>query len=315
MPDPTFRVVVTDQVFPSVETERAILAEIGATLEVAEGTPEQVREQIQGADALLNTYLSFDAEDIARLDRCRVIARYGIGVDNIALEAARERGIAVTNVPDYCVEEVAVHTVAMLLALVRRLPEGQRVLDRGGWGIAELRPVRRLSEMTVGIVGLGRIGRTTAGMLRAMGASVIGHDPYVASDDEIESVGFEELLDRSDAVSLHSPLTENTRGMIGHEQLKRMRSHAVLVNTSRGPLVVLDDLVHALEQGWIRGAGLDVFESEPLEAGRLEGVPGLLTTPHAAFYSESALLESQTKAATQVVRVLTGQEPRYRVNP
>lgn len=308
------RVVVTDQIFPSVELERAKLAEIGATLTVASGTRDEVLEQARDADALLNTYFSFDAEALGRLERCRIIARYGIGVDNIDLAAAKDRGIVVTNVPDYCVDEVAAHTTAMILALLRRLPEGHEVLLRGGWGVDDLRPMKRLSDVTVGLVGLGRIGRATAAMLSGTGVRIIGSDPYVTEVDGIEVTDFETVLTTSDAVSLHSPLTPETRGMIGAAELARMKPDAVIVNASRGPLIVLADLIAALRARTIRAAGLDVFEVEPPDPAQLRDVPGLLATPHSAFYSEAALVESQTKAVTQVIRVLTGQDPVYRVN-
>jgi D-3-phosphoglycerate dehydrogenase / 2-oxoglutarate reductase len=309
-----FKVVVTDQVFPDVEIERAALADIGATLTVASGSRDEVLAAAADADALLNTYFSFDAASLDHLAACRIIARYGIGVDNIDLDAAREQGIVVTNVPDYCVEEVAAHSVAMLLALLRRLPEGHDVLLRGGWGVDELRPIKRLSDVTIGLVGLGRIGRRTASMLSGLGVQLIGSDPYVDELEGVEVVGFDELLARSDAVSLHSPLTPETRGMIGAEQLAAMRPDAVLVNASRGPLVVLADLIAALRDGTIRAAGLDVFEVEPPDPTALAGVPGLLATPHSAFYSEAALRESQTKAVRQVIKVLQGEAPDYAVN-
>jgi len=314
MASEAFKVVVTDQVFPDVERERAALAEIGASLTVASGTRDDVLAAAADADALLNTYFAFDADALGRLERCRIIARYGIGVDNIDLAAARERGITVTNVPDYCVEEVAAHSVAMILALVRRLPEGHRALLRGAWGVDDLRPIQRLSETTVGIVGLGRIGRATAAMLAGMGVRLLGHDPYAGHVDGIEQVELEQLLREADAVSLHSPLTPETRGMMAAEQFALMPDHAVLVNASRGPLVVLDDLLAALRAGTIRGAGLDVFEIEPPDPAMLEDVPGLLATPHVAFYSEAALAESQTKAVRQITRVLTGGSPEYQVN-
>jgi D-3-phosphoglycerate dehydrogenase / 2-oxoglutarate reductase len=309
-----FNVVVTDQVFPSVDLEREKLAEIGATLTVASGTRDEVLEQAREADALLNTYFSFDAEALGRLERCRIIARYGIGVDNIDLDTARDRGIIVTNVPDYCVEEVAAHTTAMILSLIRRLPEGHEVLMRGGWGVDELRPMKRLSDVTVGLVGLGRIGRATAAMLSATGVRIIGSDPYVTEADGIEITDFEKVLATSDAVSLHSPLTPETRGMIGAAELAMMQPDAVIVNASRGPLIVMADLIAALRARTIRAAGLDVFEVEPPDPAQLRDVPGLLATPHSAFYSEAALKESQTKAVTQVIRVLKGEDPVYRVN-
>ncbi|MPZ59810.1 MAG: C-terminal binding protein [Propionibacteriales bacterium] len=310
-----YRIVVTDQVFPSVETERRLLAEIDAELEVASGDRDEVLAKAEDADALLNTYFPVDADAMSRLHKCRIIARYGIGVDNIDLDAARGRDIVVTNVPDYCVEEVAAHAVAMTLSLLRRIPEGQAVLDRGGWGIADLRPIKRLSETVVGVVGLGRIGRDVAKLLGGFGARVVGHDPFVTELPGVEKVDeIDELLGMSDAVTLHCPLLPETRGLMNAERLARMPSHAVLVNTSRGPLVVLDDLLDALRQGVIRGAALDVFDLEPVDATRLKDVPGLLATPHMAFYSEAALNESQNKATQQIIKVLHGQPADYQVN-
>ncbi len=306
-------VVLTDQVFPDVALERRILAGIGADLVVA-GDRDEALALARDADALLNTYLPLDAGALGGMDRCRVIARYGIGTDNIDLDAARQQGIAVTNVPDYCVEEVAVHAVAMALALQRRLPQGQVSLLDGGWGVDALRPIHRLSAQVAGVVGLGRIGRQVAGHLAALGMTVLGHDPYVADLDGVQLVGLEELLSTADVVTLHSPLTPTTRGMVAGPQLKAMKPTAVLVNVSRGPLVVLEDLVAALHDGVIAGAGLDVFDHEPPDPERLRDVPNLLATPHSAFYSEEALEESQRKAVGEVVAALTGQPLRYQVN-
>jgi len=311
---PGFRVLVTDQVFPDVAVERELLAGIGAELEVASGSREQVLGLASGADALLNTYMPLDRDAIARLKRCRVIARYGIGVDNLDLDAAREAAIVVTNVPDYCIEEVAAHTLALILALVRKLPRADTLVRAGGWGMGELAPIARLSELTVGLLGYGRIARRLATTLRAMGVSVVAHDPLLErAEDGTRLVDLDELLAGAQVVSLHCPLTPETRGLFDAERLRRMRRDAVLVNTSRGPIVVLHDLLQALREGVIAGAALDVFEREPPDPALLTGVPNLLVTPHMAFYSEAAVRESQRKAATQVARVLTGQPPQYPV--
>ena len=308
-----WRVVVTDQVFPTVDVERELLAEIDADLEVASSS-EEALALAKGADALLNTYMSFDAETLASLTSVKAIARYGIGVDNIDLEAARAHDIVVTNVPDYCVEEVATQAVALMLALLRKLPQSHDKVLAGGWGLDGLRPMRRVSELTVGLVGFGRIARNVHAYLRPMGARFLVHDPFVKEAEGVELVELDQLLAESDAISLHAPLLPSTRGMIATPQLDAMRDDAVLVNTSRGPLVVLDDVLSALTEGRLGGAGLDVFEVEPPPADRLAGVPNLLASPHTAFYSEAAVRESQTKAATQVIRVLTGGKPDYQVN-
>jgi D-3-phosphoglycerate dehydrogenase len=313
---PPYRVVVTDQVFPDVDHERTLLAEIGAELVVADGTREGALEAARDADAMLNTYLPLDADFFASLTRCRIVARYGIGVDNVDLAAAQARDITVTNVPDYCVDEVALHAATLIFALVRKLPASQDWWAQGGWGVSGIRPVRRLSSLTVGLMGYGRIARALATFLHAGGATVIASDPAVtATGDATELVDPDTLLARSDVLSLHAPLTSTTRGIIDAAALARMPAGSCLVNTSRGPLVVLDDLVAALRSGHLAGAGLDVFETEPPDVERLRDVPGLIATPHTAFYSEEALRESQTKAATQVIRVLTGQTPDYAVHP
>jgi D-3-phosphoglycerate dehydrogenase len=309
------KVVVTDQVFPDVEREREILARIGADLVVADGTRDGALALARDADALLNTYLAIDGDFLAQVPRCRIVARYGIGVDNVDLVAAAAAGVTVTNVPDYCVEEVALHAAAMVLALVRKLPESQEWYARGAWGVDGIRPVVRLSEQVVGLLGYGRIARKVGAIMRAAGATVIAHDPLIARvDDGTEMVGFDELLERSDVLSLHAPLTPETRGIIDAAALARMPRGARLVNTSRGPLVVLADLLAALRSGQLAGAGLDVFETEPPDVAAIGEVPGLIATPHTAFYSEAALRESQTKAATQIVKVLTGEPPDYAVN-
>lgn len=310
-----FKVVVSDQVFPSVELERSLLAAIDAELMVAEGDMDSVLEMVQDADAILNTYLPWDAPAISRLERVRIIARYGIGVDNVDLQAAADAGIVVTNVPDYSVEEVAAHALALILNLVRKVGAGEAQIRAGGWSIDGLRPIRRLSTLTAGLFGFGRIARRLAAPLQDLGVNLIVHDPYVEAAPGIPPlVDFDELLARSDILSIHAPLTPETRGIIDAAALASMPETALLVNTSRGPLVVLDDLTAALRSGSIAGAALDVFDVEPLDPARIEDVPNLVITPHMAYYSEEALEESQRKAATQVVKVLTGEEPDYQVN-
>ncbi len=310
-----YKVVVTDQVFPDVELERSLLADFGAELEVASGTMEEVVPKIRDADALLNTYLSFDQAAIQQLEKCKIIARYGIGVDNIDIASASKAGIVVTNVPDYCVEEVATHTIALLLNLIRRISDGDAVMRSGKWSLDTLRPMTRLSEMTIGMVGYGRIARLVAAALSGLGASLLVFDPYVTSDPDSDArfVELDELLRGSDAISLHAPLTDETRGMISARELKLLPNHAVVVNTSRGPLINLDDIIGALERGEIRAAGLDVFEQEPPDMEALAKVPNLLMTPHMAYYSESSIKESQRKATTQIIKVLSGETPDYAI--
>lgn len=311
----TYRVVVTDQVFPDVELERKLLGEIGAELIVPGPDVEAMFREAEEADALLNTYLPLGRPELGRLRRARIVARYGIGVDNIDLDAARERGIVVTNVPDYCVEEVAAHTLTLLLAWVRRLPASTAKAQSGTWNLDGLRPIPRVSGLTVGVVGLGRIGRRMIDLLRPFGLRIVGHDPYsTGAVDGVERLGsLPELLAVADIVTLHLPVTAETRGMIGADELAAMRPGALLVNTSRGALVRTPDLVAALAAGRIGGAALDVLEKEAADAAALAGFSNVLLTPHTAYYSEEALRESQRKAVTQVIQVLTGGAPDYAV--
>nr|MDT0657189.1 C-terminal binding protein [Micromonospora sp. DSM 115978] len=310
-----FRVVVTDQVFPDVEVERALIEAAGGTLEVASGDRAEVLARAKDADALLNTYFALSAADIAGLDRCKVIARYGIGVDNVDLAAATAAGIAVTNVPDYCVEEVALHTVALLLAAVRKVAAGDALIRAGGWGASRLGEVRRLSTLTVGLLGYGRIARLVADIVRPLAGAVVVHDPYLSvTTGGDRAVGLAELYASADVISVHCPLTEQTRGMLDARAIGAMKPGVVLVNTSRGPVVVLADLLAALRDGRVGAAALDVFESEPPVADDLRDVPNLLVTPHSAFYSREAIRESQEKATSQVLKALRGEQLDYRVN-
>ena len=314
------KVVLTDQVFPSTDTERKILTDIGAELVVLDdSSPESIREGARDAAALLNTYAPIDRTTLEQLEECKVVARYGIGVDNIDLEAAREHGIVVTNVPDYCVDEVADHTIALLLAVTRKVVLGHAHTTGGGWGIDPLRPIQRLRGRSFGLIGFGNIAREVAARAQAFGLKVGAFDPYIADDvlesRNVERIGsLDNLLAGSDIVSVHVPLLDETRGLIGRAALDRMRPGAVVLNTSRGPIVDADAVIEALRSGQLGGAGLDVFPTEPPDHRSFEGVENLVVTPHAAFYSEGSIVESQTKAAGCIVSVLQGEEPRYRVN-
>lgn len=314
-------VVVTDHVFPDLDAETRILAEAGHVLRFDGNlaTADEVIAAASQADAILNCYAPVPAEAIRGLERCRVIARYGIGLDTIDIDEASARGIVVTNVPDYCIDEVSDHALALILSLMRRVVVLDRDVRSGGWDLAPARPVHRLRGRTLGLVGFGRIARRLGEKVAPIGLRVLAFDPFVPdeaiAEAAAEPASLDRLLAEADVVSIHAPLTTQTRHLIGAAELRRMRSDAFLVNTSRGPLVDLDALRAVRADGHLGGVALDVLESEPPEPDDpLLRDPGVVITPHAAFYSEEATAEQQRKAAEQVVAALAGEVPVYAVN-
>lgn len=315
-----FKVVVTDHVFPSVDLERSILGAIGAELRVLQATSdEDLLDAVTDADALLVCYAPVTAPVIARMQRCRIIARYGIGVDNIDLDAALKKGIIVTNVPDYCLDEVSDHALTLLLACARKVVFLDARVRRGRWEAKDAVPIYRIRGQVLGLVGFGRIARLLSEKARAVGFQVIAFDPYVDAAAMMHcgvgKVDLASLLAQADCVSIHAPLSRSTRGLIGEAELRRMKRTAYLVNTARGPVVQELALARALREGWIAGAALDVLESEPPDQTHpLLQLENVILTPHVAFYSEESVRELQRKAAEEVVSVLSNQPPRYRVN-
>jgi D-3-phosphoglycerate dehydrogenase len=314
-------VAVTDHVFPDLEQERRILGAEGHELRFERNatTPDEVAAAVSGADAVLNCYATMPGDVIRSLQGCRIIARYGIGLDTVEMDAANEMGIVVTNVPDYCIDEVSDHALALALSLVRGIVLLDRRVRDGSWTPTDARPLHRISGRTFGLVGFGRIARALARKAAALGYAVVATDPFVP-DDALRDAGVEplplaEVLARADVISLHVPLTETTHHLIGEDALAAMKPGAILVNTSRGPLVDTNSLRAALESGHLGGAGLDVLEVEPPSPDEpLLQRADVVVTPHAGFYSEESLRELQRKAAEQVVEVLAGRRPPYAVN-
>jgi len=314
------KVVITDHVFPSLDIERAVLGEAGADLVVLQArTEEDLLGATADADALMVCYAPITRRVIAQLQRCRIIARYGIGVDNVDLPAATERGITVTNVPDYCIDEVSDHAVALLLACARKILLLDRRVRAGRWEAGDARPVYRLRGRTLGLVGFGKIPRRVAEKAQALGLRVLAYDPYVGPEEmgahRVAKATLEEVLSQADFVSIHAPLVPETRGLIGERELRLMKPTSYLINTARGPIVQEEALVRALREGWIAGAGLDVLESEPPREGTpLLALENVILTPHAAFYSEESVQDLQRKAAENVAKVLSGEAPLSPVN-
>lgn len=315
------RVVVTDHVFADLDTERELLGAAGHEL-VFEGNvtaPDDVRARVVGADAVLNCYTAMPREVIEALDGCRIIARYGIGIDTIDLEEASARRILVTNVPDYCIDEVSDHALALILALARGVARLDRSVRGGSWSTADAPPIHRLRGRVLGLVGFGRIARALATKAAAVGFTVVASDPYVP-DELVRAAGveprsLEDLFAEADVLSIHAPLTEGTRHLIGADAIARMKPGAIVVNTSRGPLVDRAALLEALESGRLGGAGLDVLETEPPDpADPLLTHQNVVVTPHAAFMSIESVAELRRKATEQVVIALAGDTPPYAVN-
>ena len=310
-------VAVTDHPFPDLETTRAVLE--GLDVELHEHqctTAAEVSAVCFEADAVLNTYAPVPAQAIADMKRCRVIARFGIGVDTIDLAAAAARGIAVTNVPDYCVDEVATHTVALLLSQHRRIVSAAAALREGRWSAGGSGPIHRLAGQTLALVGAGRIPRVVAARASGLGLRVTAYDPYVADADWPEGIErratLAGLATDADFLSVHAPLTAETRHLVDAALLSVLPAHAVLINTARGGLVDTDAVGRALRCDRLAGAALDVFEEEPLAPGAaILTAPNALLTPHQAYYSVESLAELQRKAAQQVRAVLEGKTPAY----
>ena len=310
-------IAVADSPFPSLDPVKAALAQLDPELRLAASSaPKDILAVARDADALIVCYAQLDGALLRQLAHCKVIGRTGLGVDNIDLPAARERGITVTYVPDYCLHEVSDHAMALLLALARKIAFANQTVQSGRWEMPAVVPIRRLHGQALGLVGFGHIPRLVAPKAQAFGLTVVAYDPYVAPDvlaaAGVEGVSFDRLCEISDFVSVHAPLLPATRGMLDAAAFARMKRGVLIVNTARGPLIDAAALVAALDAGQVGGAALDVLPVEP--PGRdspLLNRDNVILTPHIGFYSVEALAELQTKAATDIARVLRGEKPVY----
>ena len=313
-----YKVLVTDHPWPDVEVERSILAGVPAELIVPTSSDvATLTAAARDADAIMTCWAKVPEPVIAAAPRCRIVARMGVGLDNIDVAAATARKILVTNVPDYCMEEVAEHALALLLSLARKVAFYHHQTKSGRYELNDGPPLRRITGKTLGIVGLGTIGRRLAARATALGLSVLAVEPNPGQPlPGVNLCSLDELLARSDYVSLHLPLTAATRHLIGVEQLSRMKPTAYLVNTARGGLVDTEALAAALSAHRLAGAALDVQETEPPDLGRPPyNDPRVIVTPHCSFLSEESLLELRQRVARQVADVLSGRRPPHVVNP
>jgi D-3-phosphoglycerate dehydrogenase len=313
-----FKVVLTDNIFPDLNLERDMLAAAGAELVLAD--PERdLAEELKDADAVINTYAKLPAPVIEKLERCRLIIRNGIGVDTIDVAAASQKGIMVANIPTYCLEEVATHATALILACNRKVVFLNGKVKAGIWNVKLAIPIQAPEASVVGLAGFGRIPRSVSRRVKALGFDVIAYDPYVAQADAdvygVTMVDFSTLLAKSDYISIHCPLTAETRGMFDYEAFRKMKRSAYLINTARGAVVKEKDLVAALRDGLIAGAALDVLETDGIAPDHpfLE-MENVILTPHAAWYSEQSILRRRTQTVEEVIKVLKGGEPTSFVN-
>lgn len=303
------KLVIVRNGFSDIETERSVAAEYGVDV-VDERDADDLAEAVGDAEGVLVQFTPFGEDVIARCPSLRVIGRYGVGVDNVDVDAASRRGIAVVNVPDYCVEEVATHAVALLLMAWRKLPLAAELVRTGRWqDWEELQPIRPLSESTLGLVGLGRIGTEVVHQVGSLFDRVLAHDPMVTSSpDHVQLVDLDELLASSHAVSLHCPLTPETRELLNTQTLELMRPDSVLVNVSRGPLVDVAALLDALDAGRPGFAALDVLPTEPpVRDLPLVEHPRAVVTNHVAWYSTQSVGRLRSVLAERCAAYLSGQ--------
>ena len=323
-----FKVVVSDYDYPDLTIEKSILEPIGAEVVGAQcKTGEGLVEYARDADAILIQYAKVMRPTIEKLERCKALCRYGAGVDIVDVEAAYEHGMVVTNVPHYCVEEVAEHVCALAFMMLRRIPWYSAATRAGKWHwTAGGRPIHRFSTLTWGQIALGQIGRRIVKYVQAFGFKVISYDPYVSAEAMaeagVEKVDLDTLLARADVVCVQSPLTEETRHLIGEPQLRAMKPEAVLINCARGPIVDNKALYRALTEGWIAAAGLDDPEEEPAKLldwdprrNPIFSLDNCFVTPHSSYYSEESIVEARRTAAEEAAAVLLGKQPRYLVKP
>ena len=312
----SWKVLITDHVWPNTDPERKVLEAAGAEVLIApDGEESTLIELSKDVDAIMTCFAQVTENVVKAAKKCVVIGRFGVGTDNIAVDTATELGIAVTYVPDYCIDEVSDHVMAMLNTWNRKISIFDQSVKRDGWGHLGLTMrIMRLRGKTIGIVGFGRIGQAVAKKAAAFGMTVLAHDPVIsettAKEHRAQLVDLQELLTLSDFVTLHAPLIPSTHHMIGESELNLMKKEAFLINAARGPLIDENALYKALKNGNIAGAGLDVMEDNvPAKSHPLLQLDNTIITPHTAFFSQESTLELEQRAATEVVNVYQGLMP------
>jgi D-3-phosphoglycerate dehydrogenase len=320
MSQDSFKVVVTDFEYDTLEPEKEVLEKIGVELVAVQcKTEEDVIEAAKDADGIINQYAPITRKVIESLANCKVISRYGVGVNTIDVDAATEHSIIVGNVTDYCMDEVSDHAFALIMACARKVVLLNDAVKNHNWDFKVSIPIYRLRDRVLGLIGLGRIPQTLAKKAQAFGLKVVAYDPFVpkhvADELNVELLELNDLCARADFISVHAPLIESTKGMINKEQFNVMKKEAFIINTARGPVICEEALIAALQQGKIAGAALDVVEQEPIhEENPLLTMDNVILNPHVAWYSEEAQLELKRKVAGNVADVLSGYYPTYLFN-
>jgi D-3-phosphoglycerate dehydrogenase len=316
MAHPNRKVVITDCDHGDIEEEKRIFEQMGAELSWLQlKTEEDLIRECRDADGLLIQYAPLTRKVLGQLPRCKLLSRYGVGVDSIDLKAATDFGIIVANVPDYCVDEVAIQAVTLFMALIRKTVFFDQKVRAGHWDFTEGGPIHRIRGRTMGLVGCGKIGMEVAKMASTLGMQVLAFDPYIQKAEGIRLVDLDTLFKESDFISIHCPLNESTRHLIGEKAFHQMKKRPLIVNTSRGPIIDGTALIEALKGGLISGAGLDVLEKEPLDPqSPMLKMENVIFSPHMGFYSEESIRELNRRTAENVADVLLGKWPRSVVN-
>ena len=323
---PTKKALITDYVWPNIDVESEVLRAAGVEPVVAPDTSEQTLADLAAnVDIIMFCFAQVTGNVLRAAENCMVASRYGIGVDNIDIPTATELGIVVTNVPDYCMDEVTDHAIGMILALNRRLGQHDSEVKRGGWASVVLnQPMHRTRGATLGILGFGRIGRSIADKAVGFGMNIVAYDPLIEpgqtitmeSGDSVEIISFEDVLKHSHFITVHTPLTPETEGMIGPDQLATMMPGSIIVNCARGGIIQEQALADALHSRHLAGAGLDVVEpAPPPDDHPLLSAPNIIITPHTAFFSQASTIELERRTAQEALRVLNGNPPENLINP
>lgn len=314
-----FKILLTDYEFNHLKYEEEIFQKSGLEIDFIKAqckTEEEVMEQAKEVDAILNQYAPISRRVIESLENTKIISRYGVGVNTIDLDAAKEKGITVANVPDYGMEEVSNHALALLLSSARKVALLNNEVKKGNWDFKVCVPIHRFDKQTVGVLGFGRIPRRFIEKVKPLGFKTAAYDPFVSAADMaavgVQKMDLDEILAVADYLSIHVPLLNDTYHLINEGRLKQMKRNAVIINTARGPIIDEKALSDALEKGIISGAALDVTENEPVSIeSPLLTMDNVIITPHSAWYSEEAMVELRQKAARNIVQVLTGEITPY----